>query len=78
MLEGRQEKLETLTLGDLFNAWRDDDITEYGRLAIQGTIAIALQLRNPELSQTECLARAQSIWQQRNRERLTATATESI
>ncbi len=78
MLDGRQEKLETLATAELFKAWRDDDISEYGRLAVQGTIAIALQLRSPSLSQEECLARASLTWQQRNRYRLTATTTESI
>ncbi len=78
MLDGRQEKLETLATAELFKAWRDDDISEYGRLAVQGTIAIALQLRSPSLSQEECLARASMTWQQRNRHRLTATTTESI
>jgi anthranilate phosphoribosyltransferase len=78
MLDGRQDKLDILPISELLNAWRDDEISQYGRLAIQGTIAIALQLRSPELSQDTCLARADTLWQQRNRQRLTKTATENI
>ncbi|MDF1691631.1 MAG: glycosyl transferase family protein [Zhongshania sp.] len=78
MLDGRQEKLSELPTTELLNAWRDEHISEYGRLAIQGTIAIALQLRSPELNQEECLAQASAIWNQRNRQRLSATATENL
>ena len=78
MLDGRQEKREELPIAELLSAWHDDNISEYGRLAIQGTIAIALQLLNPELSQEECLGRAATLWQQRNRQRLSAPAMEIL
>lgn len=78
MLDGRQDKLDVLPIKDLLSAWCDDKISDYGRLAIQGTIAITLQLRSPELSQEQCLARADAIWQQRNRLRLNTPATENV
>jgi anthranilate phosphoribosyltransferase len=70
LLDGRQEKQETLNIHDLVAAWHGDKIVDYGRLAIMGTIAIALQLRSPELDQQQCFDRAESIWQNRDRERL--------
>jgi anthranilate phosphoribosyltransferase len=70
LVDGRQEKLETLNIDDLIHAWRDDSVDEYGRLAILGTIAIVIQLRSPELDQQQCLDQAADIWQSRNRARL--------
>lgn len=70
LLDGRQEKHETLNIQDLVDAWQNDNMAHYGRLAILGTIAIALQLRAPELDQQQCFARAESIWQNRDRKRL--------
>lgn len=70
MLDGRQEKQESLNINELVDAWRDDKLDQYGRLAVVGTIAITLQLRSPELDQEQCLARAEIIWQNRDRTRL--------
>jgi anthranilate phosphoribosyltransferase len=70
LLDGRQEKHETLNINDLVNAWQNDNMTHYGRLAILGTIAITLQLRAPDLDQQQCFDRAESIWQNRDRKRL--------
>jgi anthranilate phosphoribosyltransferase len=70
MLEGRQDKLDSLNTDDLLEAWRNDKLDDYGLCAITGTIAICLQLRQPEQSQQDCLNDAATIWQQRNRQRL--------
>jgi anthranilate phosphoribosyltransferase len=70
LLDGRQEKHETLNIHDLVNAWQNDNMAHYGRLAVLGTIAIALQLRAPELDQQQCFDRAENIWQNRDRKRL--------
>ena len=71
MVDGRQAWLDKLSVEDLRKAWRQDDISDYGRLAIQGTIAIALQLQHPERSEDQCLRDAEQIWTDRNHERLT-------
>ena len=70
LIDGRQEKQETLNIDDLVNAWREDKVDEYGKLAIIGTIAIALHLQSPELDQQRCLDRADNIWKNRDRTRL--------
>ena len=70
LLDGRQEKHETLNIDDLIDAWQNDNMADYGRLAILGTIAIALQLRSPEQDQQQCFDHAESIWQNRDRKRL--------
>lgn len=70
MVDGRQAWLDKLPVEDLRKAWQQDDISDYGRLAIQGTIAIALHLRHPERSEDQCLRDAEHIWTDRNRERL--------
>lgn len=73
MIEGRQAWLDTLPIDDLFAAWRQDEISHYGRLAIQGTIAIAQHLRHPERTIEQCLEDGEQIWQSRNRDRLAAS-----
>lgn len=70
LLDGRQEKHETLNIYDLIDAWQNDNMADYGRLAILGTIAIALQLRAPEQDQQQCFDHAENIWQNRDRKRL--------
>ncbi|MBW2939221.1 glycosyl transferase family protein [Zhongshania aquimaris] len=70
LIDGRQDKQETLNIDDLVNAWREDKVEEYGKLAIIGTIAIALHLQSPELDQQHCLDRADNIWKNRDRTRL--------
>lgn len=70
LIDGRQAWLESLPVDDLRKAWQQDDISDYGRLAIQGTIAIALQLRHPERTEDQCLVDAEQVWRDRNRQRL--------
>lgn len=70
LLDGRQEKLESLNISDLIAAWQNDVISEYGRLAIIGTIAITLQLREPALDHQLCMQQAELIWQRRDRSRI--------
>lgn len=70
MIDGRQEWQTELSVDSLRRAWRDDSLTEYGRLAIIGTLAIALQLRQSALSQEQALRQAEQCWDARNRQRL--------
>ncbi|CAA0089440.1 putative protein YbiB [Zhongshania aliphaticivorans] len=70
LLDGRQEKLVSLDINNLISVWRGESDDQYGHLAIQGTIAIAIQLRAPELTHNVCLERAEQIWQNRNPSRL--------
>lgn len=70
LLEGRQAWQEELNTAALLSAWRDDEISAYGRCAIAGTIAIVVQLRQPELTVEQCLNKATDIWQARNPSRL--------
>ncbi len=70
MLEGRQEWQDELNTDALRRAWVHDHIDDYGRGAILGTIAIAVQLQKPELSNDDCLKKAEKIWQQRDRHRI--------
>ncbi|MBD2859651.1 glycosyl transferase family protein [Spongiibacter sp. KMU-158] len=72
MLEGRQAWQEDLNPQVLLDAWQHDRMDEYGRLAILGSMAIALQLRNADLSCEQALAEAEQHWQQRDRQRLQA------
>lgn len=70
MIDGRQEWQTDISAEHLRRAWWGDAIPEYGQLAIIGTLAIALQLRMPELSQEDAIAQARQCWEQRNRQRL--------
>ncbi|WP_269619212.1 glycosyl transferase family protein [Zhongshania sp. BJYM1] len=70
LLDGRQEKLDSLNITELVSAWQNDIVSEYGYLAIIGTIAITLQLRAPELDQQQCMQQAEVIWQNRDRMRI--------
>ena len=70
LLEGRQPWQEELNVATLQAAWRDDEISDYGRHAIIGTIAIVEQLRHPDMSSEQCLQRASNLWQARNCQRI--------
>lgn len=70
LLEGRQPWQEQLDVDTLRAAWCHNDLSDYGHNAILGTIAIVLQLRNPDCSPDECLQQAAEIWQNRDLQRL--------
>lgn len=70
LLEGRQAWQEHLGAAPLRAAWCEDALDDYGRQAILGTIAIALQLRDPALSQQAALTAAADVWASRNRQRI--------
>ena len=70
LLDGRQAWQDELGCTPLRAAWCRDDIDEYGRQAILGTIAIALQLRDAALEQQAALTAAADIWASRNRQRI--------
>ncbi len=72
LLEGRQSWQEDLHPQHLLAAWQNDSLDDYGRNAILGTMAIALQLRSPELSCEQALNKAEQFWQQRDKTRLRA------
>lgn len=71
LLEGRQAWQDTISVAPLRAAWRDDDMDDYARHAILGTLAIILQMRNTDISQQQALEQAQAIWAARDRQRIT-------
>ncbi len=70
LLEGRQEWDSDVGAAALRRAWVEDDISDYGQLAVLGTMAIALQLHDPRMDQAHALAVAGELWLARNRQRL--------
>lgn len=70
LLDGRQTWQTELSSQCLREAWCEDNISEYGRYAILGSIAIAVQLRSPQLDIDAAYAKATEIWSARNRSRL--------
>ncbi|MAY37503.1 MULTISPECIES: glycosyl transferase family protein [Spongiibacter] len=70
LIEGRQAWQEEMSSAPLRAAWRNDEIDDYGRQAIIGTIAIALQLRDSTLDQHAAMNAAADVWASRNRQRI--------
>ena len=70
LMEGRQPWQTELNSDTLRRAWRDDAINDYGQHAVLGSIAIALQLRSPQLDNSAAYAQSADIWSARNRRRL--------
>lgn len=70
LLDGRQSWETELSSDVLRRAWCEDEISDYGRHAVLGSIAIALQLRRPDLDCSAAYAQANELWSARNRRRL--------
>ncbi len=66
----RHTKPEELEVKQLAEVWRGRREDEYGRGAVVGTLAIALRLMDASISDTEALEKAQTMWQERDRELL--------
>jgi anthranilate phosphoribosyltransferase len=58
---------EDMDIGLLARVWRGDAKNEYGFSAVTGTLAIALRLMDPSLSQEAANGQAIIFWQKRNR-----------
>ncbi len=70
LLDGRQPWQSELGSDALRRAWRSDDVDDYGRHAIVGSIAIALQLRDASLDCDTAMTSARELWAARRRDRL--------
>lgn len=66
IISGRQEKLETLALDMLQSVWRGESEDEYGELAVNGTLAIALRLLDKNHTAASALNLANNLWQNRH------------
>ncbi len=70
LLDGRQPWQSELSSDALRRAWRHDELDDYGRHAIVGSIAIALQLRDASLDCDTAMTSARELWADRRRDRL--------
>ena len=65
----RQEKLTTLTLGDLPKVWRGEAENQYGELAVIGTAAIGLMVTGRADDTTTAIDMARTMWDERAKDR---------
>jgi anthranilate phosphoribosyltransferase len=63
---------EDMDINLLAQVWRGDAENEYGVAAVMGTLAIALRLVDPSMSQEAANEQAMIFWQKRNRGRIAA------
>lgn len=70
LAQGRQEQPPALDIEHLRAVWRGRAEDAYGRLAVIGTLAIALRLLGRAADPDDAVAQAEDYWQRRNRERL--------
>ena len=68
----RQAPEEDMNLDRLLALWRGEIEDIYGEAAVTGTLAIALQTKNPAISAEDAQAQAHAMW--RTRDRLQAVA----
>ena len=70
LLNGRQEKLESLNLDICIEHWQGKQQNEYGEQAVLGTLAIALKMMGKAHTQQQAFELAKDVWQARDRQRL--------
>jgi hypothetical protein len=72
LLEGKQQEEDVSDLSPLLTLWSEGttDKTDYGYIAVIGTLAIALMSLNQYNDAAEAHAGAVSIWENRNKGRL--------
>ncbi|WP_369601945.1 glycosyl transferase family protein [Hahella sp. SMD15-11] len=70
LFERRHVKPEDLDVAHLKAVWQGGIADEYGEAAVVSTCALALVTLDPETSEADAVARARTMWQQRNRARL--------
>ena len=70
LLEGRQTPPDKLDIDCLVSVWRGVENDNYAENAIVGTMAIAIQLLQPTLTNQQCFELGHDYWQKRNRDRL--------
>lgn len=69
MFERRHVRPEEIGVEPMRAVWRGDTEDEYATAAIVGTAALALRELMPELDQARAMARALTLWYQRDRSR---------
>ena len=70
----RQVPDEDMDIARLGAVWRGEIEDDYAVAEITGTLAIALKALGAETDQTRAQARAENMWNARDRDRLTAVA----
>lgn len=69
-IDGRVDTQSELKAKELRSVWQSGSCSEYARLAIVGTIALALRMRGEVKSQEQAWPLAENVWRQRNLKRL--------
>lgn len=72
--ESQQESDEEMNLDRLLAVWRGEIENAYARAAVTGTLAIALHALSAATNMGEAQAKADALWEARDRNRLAAVA----